>query len=78
MIIVTLATRWQHSGSFFNSIHRFFELFVSFVTYVTDVQTKDGQLVSVQRQEELEQRRELNTRTRGWTQLTGPIMDLYL
>lgn len=78
MIIVTLATRWQHSGRFLTPYSVFFELFVCFVTYVTDVQTEDGQLVSIQRQEELEQRRELNIRTCGWTRLTGPVMDLYL
>lgn len=43
---------------------------MSLITYMTDVQTKDGQLVSIQRQEELEQRGEsgsdVNVRARGW------------
>lgn len=49
---------------------------------MTDVQTKDGQLVSIQRQEELEQRREFgsdrNVRACGWIQRTGQVLDPYL
>lgn len=46
--------------------------FVSLVTYMTDVQTQNGQLVSIERQEELEQRQkfglDINIKTRSWIQ----------